>query len=425
MSFRVKFNLVLLLTFALAIVMAALYFRQQAQEFALDEVKHEATLSLRAALAVRTYSSKHVKPVFDQFYSGQFRREVIPAFAAIETMNELFKKYPGYVYKEIALNPLNLSNLPKEAWVMSMINAYRSGAQPYSDAAVIPHVEEQILHLVRPIKIVDQSCMGCHGDPQKAPAAMVKIYGDTHGYGWKLGDIVGVQSISIPLERSIERGHAAFMHFLWPLLGVFTLLFLTVNILLQVWVLNPLSRQNITLNHLATVDALTGVMNRRAFMERFHVELEAARNSLQPLAVLVFDLDHFKAINDTHGHAQGDVVLRKITQTISKALRSADHFARIGGEEFALLMPSTTLIHAQAVAESLRALIAQEVPTNAPHVTTPTMRVQDSTTASFGLAIWNGKESREALLKRADKAMYVAKAEGRNRVAVAEEKSYL
>ncbi|MFZ6760132.1 diguanylate cyclase domain-containing protein [Undibacterium sp. Ji50W] len=408
MSFRVKFNLVLLLTFALALVTATVYYKHEVQKATLEEVKYEATLALRAAFAVRSFSSKHISPNFDQLPPDEFRAGGIPSFASTETLRILFESYPGYHYKEAVLNPLNLANVPQEAWLKEVIEKYRDGSIPYADENAEVHIRDQTLHLLRPIQIQEASCMACHGRVQDAPAAMVKIYGSSHGYGWKLNDIVGVQIVTIPLERSNERSAAAFRNFLWPLVGVFALLFITLNILLQYWVLNPLSLQNVTLNRLASTDALTGLMNRRAFMDSFQMELDAARYHGTPLILLVFDLDHFKAINDTHGHAQGDMVLRTTATTISQALRSVDHLARIGGEEFALLLPATTLAAAKLLADNLRRRMEQQATENPSAVT-----------GSFGLAQWDGKETREHLLKRADDATYAAKAAGRNCVMVA------
>ncbi|MFZ6779423.1 diguanylate cyclase [Undibacterium sp. Ji83W] len=400
MSFRVKFNLVLLLTFALALLLATAYYKNEVQKATLEEVKHEARLSLQAALAIRSYSSQHVRADLNQ---EQFKPDDIPAFVTMETMRLLFEKYPGYQYSETVLNPLNLANMAREPWIREVIDNYRSGRTPYADAEITTYVRDKTLHLVRPIKIRDATCMACHGKVADAPAGMVRIYGNTHGYGWKMDEIVGVQAVTVPLDRSKERSAAAFQRFLWPLVAVFTLLFATLNILLQYWVLSPLSRQNLNLNRLATTDSLTGILNRRAFMDQFQLEMEAARYKSEPLSVLVFDLDHFKAINDTHGHAQGDQVLRTTANLVKGALRSNDQLARIGGEEFALLLPHTSTAGAHGLAENLRKRMEHQSLQNSP-----------ATTGSFGIATWDGRESRERLLKRADEAMYAAKAAGRN-----------
>lgn len=407
MSFRTKFNLVLLLTFGLALVLATAYFSNEVQQATLDEVKHEARLSLQAALAIRSYSSRHVKNRLDLGEDALFNPDGVPAFVAMETMRILFEKYPGYQYSEAVLNPLNLTNEAQEPWIREIIENYRSGKTPYADAEVSTHIRDQTLHLFRPIKITDASCMACHGRVEDAPLNMVRIYGDTHGYGWKLGEIVGLQAVTVPLDRARVRSAAAFRSFLWPMVTVLLLMFAALNILLQYWVINPMSAQNFKLSHQATTDPLTGVMNRRSFMDHFQLEMEAARYKYEPLSVLVFDLDLFKTVNDTHGHDKGDLVLRDTASLVKAGLRSNDKLARIGGEEFALLLPHTTMAGAKGLAENLRRLMEQQSIQNPPR-----------TTGSFGIATWDGRESRESLLKRADDAMYAAKAAGRNCVVV-------
>lgn len=155
-------------------------------------------------------------------------------------------------------------------------------------------------------------------------------------------------------------------------------------------------------------DALTLLANRRAFEEELAREVARAVRSGAPLSVVAFDVDRFKAVNDGHGHAAGDAVLRGIAARARAAVRAGDLAARIGGEEFALLLPGAALPGAVELAERLRAAIAA-----APVQAGP---AAISVTVSLGCAALEPGEPPEALLARADARLYEAKGAGRDRV---------
>ncbi|CAB4914292.1 unannotated protein [freshwater metagenome] len=148
-------------------------------------------------------------------------------------------------------------------------------------------------------------------------------------------------------------------------------------------------------------DALTGLANRRAWDDGLDRELARARRVGTPLCVAVLDIDHFKAMNDTHGHGAGDRFLRRATTAWRTVLRASDLLARIGGEEFAVALPDCDLPSAGGVGDRFRAL-------------TP-----DDQTCSVGVAQWDGTESADAILRRADVALYAAKRGGRDRTELA------
>ena len=161
--------------------------------------------------------------------------------------------------------------------------------------------------------------------------------------------------------------------------------------------------------HAAVCDHLTGIANRRAFFDAAETELRRWRRLPRPLALLLIDADHFKKINDTHGHPAGDAVLRHIARLMDTMFRQIDVAARIGGEEFAVLLPSADLASAQCAAERFRAALeAQPALTDAGPV---------RCTVSIGIATMDQATlSVDALLKRADDALSAAKHGGRNRI---------
>jgi len=166
---------------------------------------------------------------------------------------------------------------------------------------------------------------------------------------------------------------------------------------------------------LAMVDGLTGALNRRALMERMQAELAFARRSGLACAVLLADLDHFKRINDEHGHAAGDEVLRHFAALARALLRREDVLGRYGGEEFALLLPGTTADGALALARRLREALAV-------HPASAGAAGELHYTASVGIAQWHAGSAAgvEELLAEADRALYAAKRAGRDRAAVFE-----
>jgi two-component system cell cycle response regulator len=152
-------------------------------------------------------------------------------------------------------------------------------------------------------------------------------------------------------------------------------------------------------------DALTGLSNRRAILTQLGGMVSGARRHGHPLSVAVCDLDHFKRINDTHGHKTGDQVLVAAAHAMATHLRAEDALGRLGGEEFLVLLPDTGADAAVHFAERMRAEVARAL--------TPV-----PVTVSIGLATWDG-EAPEELLHRADEALYAAKSAGRDRIAAA------
>ncbi|MEL7497638.1 MAG: diguanylate cyclase [Planctomycetota bacterium] len=168
---------------------------------------------------------------------------------------------------------------------------------------------------------------------------------------------------------------------------------------------DEIRRQNQELELLATQDPLTGCLNRRSYFERFESHFEAANQSGISLSVFMVDIDHFKSINDNHGHAVGDEVLRQVAATLRDSTRTDDVVCRYGGEEFSVLLPATTITEAAEVAEQMRLAIEALRPEGL------------KLTVSSGVsATCQSPANPQDLLEQADKCLYYAKRNGRNRV---------
>ena len=169
--------------------------------------------------------------------------------------------------------------------------------------------------------------------------------------------------------------------------------------------LQKLRRIQDQLAQLATHDLLTGVLNARAFTERLGDELDRKRRYARPLSLLYLDLDDFKVINDSHGHQTGDAVLRLVADAIRSSVRQADAVGRMGGDEFAVLMPETDAQLADAAAQRLATGLRS------------IFRGSPTVTASIGVvSCTTGDATTDDLLRRADQAMYAAKRAGKDQV---------
>ncbi len=159
-------------------------------------------------------------------------------------------------------------------------------------------------------------------------------------------------------------------------------------------------------------DHLTSIYNLRYFREQLDIQLAQCARDNAPLSLIYFDIDHFKKVNDTHGHAAGDIVLMELTRTIARILRKNEIFARIGGEEFAIMMTRSNVETGVRLAERIREIIeASAISINAS--------TSLPITISMGVVETKEKEAATSLIERADGAMYQAKKTGRNKVVAA------
>lgn len=258
-------------------------------------------------------------------------------------------------------------------------------------------------HNLEPLNFVDNQ--PAHFRIDHHPIISAESFANTD---WKL---------VILLPRELINSHSFMYQPLGQiLLGLFMLLIAGLSLLgagftLQ-WQLRKQKEQQVkaTLEKQARIDELTGISNRRSFYELGQMEVKRALRQKAPLATLMIDADHFKKVNDTYGHAVGDLVLKDLTKTISKTLREIDLLGRVGGEEFAVLLPQTSLTQAQEVAERIRKALEERK--------VPIPKGEDVTyTVSIGLAMLSEQEDQlDKLLQKADTALYQAKEQGRNRV---------
>jgi diguanylate cyclase (GGDEF)-like protein len=370
---------------------------------ALNEVRRESMLRMEMALAVRQYTIEDVRPLL-QSMGHKYQPPAIPAYAANRSMALLEREgdHAQYRYQEVALNPMNPANRPS-AWQVDAIETFRGDASRTEMTVFTEGPKGQVMHVLRPVRPTSD-CMSCHGPATGAPADLLQRYAG-NGLGWKVGDTVGAQIVSVPTAHAVAAAREAWWWHVAATLTVFGALFLVLNRMLARTVIAPIETRSSAWRELATKDALTGVLNRRSFDERAQALTAACAEAGAPLALVAVDIDHFKRINDNFGHAVGDAVLKEFALRMLQTTKRRDCLYRVGGEEFALLLPHTGMEAAASFAEVLRRSLE----------TTPFSGV-GRLSASFGVAELLPGDTLQGLMRRADEALYAAKANGRNRV---------
>jgi HAMP domain-containing protein len=250
MGLRLKFNLVLALVFVLGLAVTGYVSHDLLHRNAQAEVLRNAGVMLEAALSMRAYTVGQIRSKL-RVVENEFLPEGVPAFAATEIMNQLRKKYPDYAYKEATLNPTNPRNRAVE-WETDIVNEFRNHESRTELSGTRMTPSGPSMYLARPLQIKDPACLACHTTPDVAPAAMVRQYGTSNGYGWKLNEIIGAQVVSVPMALPIANANRAFYTFMTSLTVVFVVLFIILNVMLSVLIVRPITRMSTAADKIST-----------------------------------------------------------------------------------------------------------------------------------------------------------------------------
>ena len=243
MGLRTKFNLVLLLAFAIGLALAAYLSDRILKDNAREEVVQHARIMIESALGARGYTAQHIQPLLTLQMKRQFRPESVSAYAAAQIFKALREQHPDYTYKEAALNPTNPSDRASD-WEADMINEFRNNQEKQELIVERDTPTGRMLNLARPLSIRNEGCLVCHGRIEDAPKTMTDIYGVNNGFGWKMGETIGAQVVTVPMSLPLERARQTFTTFMILLGGVFALLLLLLNILLHFVVIRPVKRMS-------------------------------------------------------------------------------------------------------------------------------------------------------------------------------------
>jgi len=253
MGLRLKFNLVLVVVFLAGFAAAGFVSRELLQENARDEVVRDARLMMEAAGSVRTYTVDQIRPHLIKQLDEVFLPQTVPAFAATETINTLRKKYTEYSYKEATLNPTNPRDRTLD-WEADLVNRFRDHADLKEIVNERQSSNGRSLFIAKPIQISNPACLQCHNTAADAPPTMVKIYGDSNGFGWKHNEIVGAQLVSVPMEVPLQKAERAFTTFMGSLAAVFVAVFIVLNIMLSWLIVRPIRKMSESADKISTGD---------------------------------------------------------------------------------------------------------------------------------------------------------------------------
>jgi protein-histidine pros-kinase len=232
MRLTTKFNLVLLLVFALGLGAAGYVSYTVLHKHAREEVLDHAGMMMQAALAIRGYTVKEIRPLLALQMKRDFLPQTVPSYAATQNFATVRETYPEYTYKEAALNPTNPRDSATD-WETDIIHAFRNNAElaELSGERITPTGKS--LYYARPIRIKDENCLTCHSTVEAAPETMIKLYGEQHGFGWQMDEVVGSQIVSVPLSLPLEKARQEFLIFMASLLAIFLLIFIVINVMLS------------------------------------------------------------------------------------------------------------------------------------------------------------------------------------------------
>jgi protein-histidine pros-kinase len=210
------------------------------QQNARAEVIQKAGIMMEAALSVRGYTVKQVKPLLEMQLRRAFLPQSVPAYAATEVFEALHAQYANYTYKEATLNPTNPRNRATD-WEADIIAEFQQNPDQGEIVGERKTPTGRMLYLARPIQIKNQGCLTCHGTVDAAPQTMLNLYGTANGFGWQHGEVVGVQLVSIPMSVPIQNAWHAFYTFMGSMFGIFLLAFIVLNLMLSSIIVKPLT----------------------------------------------------------------------------------------------------------------------------------------------------------------------------------------
>ncbi len=240
MGIRTKFNLLLASVGVLGIALFWLTSIPFLREVTKEEVLQSSRIMMEGAAGARKYTSEQITPLLTEGATTEFHPQAVAAYAAKRSFDVLHARFADYRYREAALNPTNPEDRAVD-WEADLINEFRSHPERLEISAERATPTGPVLDLARPL-VNKTACLQCHSSPAVAPKAMVAAYGTQNGFGWRPGDIIGAQIVSVPMSVSTARAERIRALFVLPFLGVFAVLFVLLNLLLGHMIITPIDR---------------------------------------------------------------------------------------------------------------------------------------------------------------------------------------
>jgi HAMP domain-containing protein len=273
MGLKAKFNLVMALAFLVGLALAAWMSWRIVHDNARREVLQQAAVMMAQASAIRDYTTKEIGPLLADQVKVRFLPHTVPSWAAQTNLRALAAQFPDYTYKEAALNPTNPADRATD-WESGIIAEFARDPSLKDFTSTRDGPTGPILSISRPIRIIDKDCLTCHSTPSAAPASMIDLYGSANGFGWKLGDVIGAQIVSVPMQVALDRADDAFKVYLLALVAVFAVTIVLLNLLLHFVIVQPIRRMSAIASEVSL-----GNMDAPEFAERGRDEIASLAGS--------------------------------------------------------------------------------------------------------------------------------------------------
>jgi len=242
MKLLLKFNLIFLLLAGSGLALVANIAYRFLMQNAQQQVLQQAKLMMESARATRDYTSEEIKPLLPNVpgHKTKFIPQIVPAYGATQSFTRIRKNYPEYTYREPALNPTNPRNRAVD-FESDIINTFRNHPEQLELVGVRNTPTGDALYLARPIS-VKPTCIECHGVPSEAPVALINSYGKANGFGWKIGEVMAAQIVSVPMSLPVDIAKAAFRSLVMGLVLTFILGLIAIDGALYFVVIRPVTK---------------------------------------------------------------------------------------------------------------------------------------------------------------------------------------
>ncbi len=254
MKLLAKFNLLLIVVFGLGFTFIAIGARSFLMDDAKKEVLNQAELIAASASATREYTEEEISPLLENSpqHAKVFLPQTIPFYAATVTFNRLRKDFPDYTYKEATLNPTNLVDRAVD-WQADIINHFRNNPDQKQWVGERQGAVQSWINLAHPI-VAEEGCMKCHSTPSAAPKSMLARYGSQNGFGWKPGEVIAAQIVSVPMSVPVKIADEGFRSLLITLGSIFLTTIVLIDIGMYFIVIRPLRRVSTSADLISTGD---------------------------------------------------------------------------------------------------------------------------------------------------------------------------
>jgi HAMP domain-containing protein len=238
-----KFNIFLAIIFATGLFLSSSLLSQVLERNAELEISNRAKLIIQTMSSIRDYTTSNIQPLLNARLDTEpgFIPETVPAYSATEVFQKLRKNeaYRSFFYKEATINPTNLRD-KVDSFENTLVEKFRNEPATKELSGFRDLQGGRIFYIARPLAVSKDSCLRCHSTPDRAPKSQIATYGSENGFGWKLGEIIAAQVISVPAQEVLNNSQDALKIIMGVLLGVFAAILLTINYLLRRTVIRPI-----------------------------------------------------------------------------------------------------------------------------------------------------------------------------------------